>query len=169
MTELSKTARASTVKEKKERVEESVEEAIRQLRLNLGAGLYITSDRIRKLLECYDSVVIAFRGTTILLETQIDRVKALEQAVIMRDQELEELRTQGNDLVAALPVMIQTGIEMANEAVKIGPIEYEPVTTIEHREDGTHVVMAELPAQEHDEHHLVDFGHHTIHEHKEGA
>ena len=59
MTELSKTARASMGKaEKKEVVVETQEEAIRQLRLNLDAGLWVTPDRIRALLTAYDKLVL---------------------------------------------------------------------------------------------------------------
>ncbi len=55
MAEMSKTARASMGKvEKKEKVVETQEESIRQLRLNLDAGLYVTPDRIRVLLTAYD-------------------------------------------------------------------------------------------------------------------
>jgi 50S ribosomal subunit-associated GTPase HflX len=54
MAELSKTAKASMVKEVKQVKAETPEESLRQLRLNLDAGLFITTDRIRVLLSAYD-------------------------------------------------------------------------------------------------------------------
>lgn len=58
MAELSKTARASmgkVVKEKK--AEESVKEAIRQIRIDRQAGLFIVRmDRVDKLLAAYDEL-----------------------------------------------------------------------------------------------------------------
>lgn len=51
---LSKTAKASMVKEVKQTAVETPEEALRQLRLNLDAGLYVTPQRIRTLVEAYD-------------------------------------------------------------------------------------------------------------------
>lgn len=52
---LSKTAKASMVKEVKQVRTETPEEALRQLRLNLDAGLFVTPDRIRILLSAYDA------------------------------------------------------------------------------------------------------------------
>lgn len=151
MPELSKTARASMGKEvKKEKAEETVEEAIRQLRLNLQAKLYITPERIQKLLEAYDSLITTFRGTTILLATQTDRVRALEQTVLLQNQELEKYLELGRQVQTEPSVAVGVDLGFAPPAV---------------------VVMKD-PAFDHpheDEHHLVDFGHNTTHSKPEGA
>lgn len=56
MAELSKTAKASMVKTKKEAHVETPEESLRQLRLDLAAGLYIPGHRIKVLLNAYDAL-----------------------------------------------------------------------------------------------------------------
>ncbi len=131
MAEMSKTARASMGKvEKKEKVVETPEESIRQLRLNLDAGLYVTPDRIRVLLTAYDQ-----RGEELQAYLKLGKM-AQDMNTISR-------AWNGQDMVVST-----TEIEAAQGR---GPI------------------MAEIPAQEHDEHHLVDFGHHNTHSHHEGA
>lgn len=111
MAELSKTARASQVKEVKEVRVETTEEAIRQIRLNLEAKLYITPDRIAKLLAAYDKLQ---NETNELAKEAVKFVEhVLPAAVVMKDEAFDH------------------------------PVE--------------------------DEHHLVDFGHHTVHKTDAGA
>jgi hypothetical protein len=55
---LSKTAKASMVKEVKQARIETPEESLRQLRLDLGAGLYIPVHRIKVLLGAYDALLM---------------------------------------------------------------------------------------------------------------
>lgn len=59
MAEMSKTAKASMVKAPKEKkVEESTEEAIRQIRIDRQAGLAVLRfDRVDKLLAAYDAAI----------------------------------------------------------------------------------------------------------------
>lgn len=112
----SKTARASMVKEVKEKPkEESTEEAIRQLRLNLAAGLWVTPDRIKALLAAYDKIL------------------------------------------AEAKVLAEAGVAMIQHIIPEAILSADSVK------------MAELPAQEHDEHHMSEFGHHTTHQRAEGA
>lgn len=57
MAELSKTAKASMVREVKKVKVETPEESLRQLRLDLAAGLYVPAHRIKLLLNLYDAVI----------------------------------------------------------------------------------------------------------------
>jgi hypothetical protein len=59
MAELSKTAKASMVREVKKAKVETPEESLRQLRLDLAAGLYVPAHRIKVLLDLYDAVISA--------------------------------------------------------------------------------------------------------------
>jgi hypothetical protein len=59
MAELSKTAKASMVREVKKAKVETPEESLRQLRLDLAAGLYVPSHRIKVLLDLYDAAISA--------------------------------------------------------------------------------------------------------------
>jgi hypothetical protein len=56
MAKLSKTARASMGKVVKEKHVETPEESLRQLRLDLAAGLYVPAHRIKMLLDLYDTL-----------------------------------------------------------------------------------------------------------------
>lgn len=63
MTELSKTARASMGKQYKEVHVETTEQAIRAIRINREAGLFIGDmSRVDKLLAAYDEAVAALHG-----------------------------------------------------------------------------------------------------------
>jgi hypothetical protein len=54
MGELSKTAKASMVKEVKKTEVETPEQSIKKLRADLAAALYVPSHRIKALLDAYD-------------------------------------------------------------------------------------------------------------------
>jgi len=146
MAELSKTARASQVREVKEVRVETPEESIRQLRLNLAAGLYVTPDRIRVLLGAYDA--------------QIEALGVLKQAddIAMREMELK---------IKNLEDTLDYGQQAYNALME----KTTPGTIIEQMIEPLcpGVVMAEIPAREEDSHHLVDFGHHNTHSVAEGA
>lgn len=117
MAELSKTARASMGKVVKEVKVETIDEAIKAIRDNRAAGLFIGDmSRIDKLLADRDALL------------------KLTDRLIKENDELKQ------------------------RVVKI-----EDDTIIEQ------IAMSEIPAQEHDEHHMVDFGHHTTHPIAEGA
>ncbi len=60
MPELSKTARASQVKEVKEKHVETTEEAIKAVRLELDAHIWPNCERISKLLAAYDTLKTAY-------------------------------------------------------------------------------------------------------------
>ena len=60
MPELSKTARASQVKEVKEKHVETTEEAIKALRLDREAHIWPNTERIDKLLAAYDTLKTAY-------------------------------------------------------------------------------------------------------------
>jgi hypothetical protein len=56
MAELSKTAKASMVKEVKKTEVETPEQSIKKLRADLAAALYVPSHRIKALLDAYDAL-----------------------------------------------------------------------------------------------------------------
>jgi len=158
MPELSKTAKASMVREPKKEVRvETPEEAIRQLRLNLEAGLYVTPDRIRMLLQVYDALDAAFTaeheqvlkltGDNITLSVELNREKG---AVTILAEATKGLLKRAEAAEGQLATII-TGCD---------------TTTLKALDK---IQMAEIPAQHEDEHHLIDFGHNTIHPQAEGG
>jgi uncharacterized protein YhaN len=60
MAEMSKTAKSSMVREVKKTKVETPEESLRQLRLDLAAGLYVPTHRIKVLLDAYDASLKAY-------------------------------------------------------------------------------------------------------------
>jgi|SRR5579864_188668 len=165
MAELSKTARQSMGKvEKKEAVAESLEEAIRQLRLNLDAKLYVTPDRIRALLTAYDALDTAFTaeheqvlkltGDNIALSVELTREKG---AVATLAEATSGLLKRAEAAEAELMTMADAAVGMIEAII---PEAIVPLDSIK---------MAEIPAQHEDEHHMVDFGHDTIHSQAEGG
>jgi hypothetical protein len=143
MAELSKTAKQSMVRETKEVRVETPEESIRQLRLNLDAKLYVTPDRIRVLLTTYDALDAAFTA-------EHEQVLKLTGDNITLSVALHQAQ-------AELKVMAEAAVGLVKAII---PEAVVPVDSIQ---------MAELPAQEHDEHHMIDFGHDTIHSQAEGG
>lgn len=137
MTELSKTARASQVKEVKEKHVETTEEAIRQLRLERVAHIWPNPQRIDALLTAYDEAIAK-------LEAHDEMTKSLPYVLkLISDPSFVSVVES-----AGYKINVTNSVKQAIESS---------------------VVMAEIPAQEHDEHHLVDFGHHTTHPVAEGA
>lgn len=157
MAELSKTAKQSMVREVKEVRVETPEESIRQLRLNLAAGLYVTPDRIKVLLAAYDQVreqVLESSWTTTLEEGKSYRITRVHDEISV--ESIEE-GTQKFLSPAIIEQMIEPSPGQSFEA------GVAMVLTPER------LAMASIPAQEEDPHHLVDFGHHTVHTEAAGA
>lgn len=102
MAEISKTARASMVRETAKEVKvETTEEAIRQIRLNLEAKLYIIPERIAKLLAAYDklkaeSVELAKEAVK-FVETVLPA--AVVENVVMKHPEFDHPAEDENHLV----------------------------------------------------------------------
>ncbi len=138
MPELSKTAKASTVKAVKEVVVETPEEAIRQIRWERQAHIWPRTDRIDKLLAAYDKLLFANGELTKALNEETSKVLTL-QADQNKIREYDALKSEGLS-------------------------DHEARETI-----WPALQMATIPAQEEDEHHLVDFGHDNRHSHPEGA
>lgn len=186
---LSKTAKASMVRETKEVRVETPEESIRQLRLNLDAELWVTPDRIRVLLTAYDlefnrrqvaesQMGEAIAETTakiealeaelrVLANSAVEMVKAIIPEAIVPLEDLESHDGTGD----RTPKKAMEGIFSENppfvmEEISAGQSFEAGVTQILSPEK---IAMAEIPAQEQDEHHMIDFGHHTIHPQAEGG
>jgi hypothetical protein len=147
MAELSKTARASQIRETPKEVRvETTEEAIRQIRIDREAKLFVTRmDRIDKLLGAFE-------------EADLERIDV--SSTLAEINNVLELR-DGESAVARIKALLNA--EAREELRKSLPILKEAM------ENSEFLVMAEISAQEHDEHHLVDFGHSTVHDHHEGA
>lgn len=91
MTE-SKTARASAVKVVKEVHVETTEEAIKAIRDNRAAGLFIGDmSRVDKLLQAYDSVLadIKARDQSAAARTEMEKMLPLPIIVKMKDVDCE--------------------------------------------------------------------------------
>jgi hypothetical protein len=147
MGELSKTARASMVQSPKEKkTEETPEQAIKAIRNNLVAGLWVgDNSRVVKLLDAYDK----FRED-LIYSVVVEEVKKLESGHSIKITKVHD----------------EISIEPADAIIEqmIEPT----ITDIEARQ-GCGVVTAEIPAQEEDPHHMVDFGHDTVHTEAAGA
>jgi hypothetical protein len=146
MAELSKTARASLGKQVKEVHVETTEEAIKAIRDNRAAGLFVGDmSRVDKLLAAYDKLqaemkVLAEAGTALIKNMIPEAIVLLEDTPVGKTFDHSQCPNPGVCLS-------------------------DPTGLIH----DTAVVMATIPAQEHDEHHLVDFGHDNTHPIAEGA
>lgn len=211
MAEISKTAKASMVREVKEVRVETPEESIRQLRLNLVAGLYVTPDRIRVLLSAYDQAREqllesswtstlesgkSYQVTRVHDEISVEELEAREEMknfllifkeLIKNPEFLRGIKAAGykidfaqliSDFAAASgwkgsPIIEQmiepiphgagAGAPSGNGGFKPGipPADF----------DASHIQMKDpvFNHPEEDPHHLVDFGHHTVHKEAAGA
>jgi hypothetical protein len=160
MAELSKTARASMGKvEKKEVVVESLEESIRQIRIDREAKLFVVRmDRIDNLLAAFDREREAVKMLAESTSGLLKRAEIAEAALLQANYELREYLKLGK-IAEDLNKISQA---FNGQDIMVSATEIEAA-------QGCGPIMAEIPAQEHDEHHLVDFGHHTTHTHHEGA
>jgi hypothetical protein len=181
MAELSKTARASMGKAVKEVHVETVEEAIRAIRLNRDAKGFIGDmSRIDRLLEAFDrereAVKLLAESTAALLK----RAETAEATVTSLQDEVYKL----NLSLVAIPVAISESeilhaheiARMADEGCPHDTVVMAEISAGQSFEAGVtqilspeKIAMAEIPAQAEDENHMVDFGHHTIHSQVEGG
>lgn len=128
MPELSKTARASQVKEVKEKHAETIDEAIKALRLDREAHIWPNCERIDKLLLAYDSIKLE----ALLVPGLQDSLHLKNDALIALGEENKRL----GDEVA----------RMAEALAKYDPIQIDsvpaealgsdaPTTTPEHQHE----------------------------------
>jgi hypothetical protein len=98
---ISKTAKASMVKEVKQTTVETPEESIRKVRLDVAAGLYVPGHRIKTLLNAYDAAkekLVASSWAATLESGKTYRVSLAHDEVSVVEllpEDVDELLTAG--------------------------------------------------------------------------
>jgi hypothetical protein len=101
MGEISKTAKASIVKEIKKTEIETPEQSIKKLRLDLDAALYVPSHRIRVLLNAYDAVIEKLAASSwvdVLENGRSYRVTLVQDEVTVEEIDREKCYSAFNEL-----------------------------------------------------------------------
>ncbi len=95
--------------------------------------------------------------------------EAIRQIRIERQAGIWPSTSRIDKLLAAYDALVAVSRQPSAERVAEVLTKQNFATPIEEILSERTLVMAELPAQEEDPYHLVDFGHHTIHPRAEGG